>query len=152
MRALYCIALALLFTPTAPAADYPCRILRVIDGDTLSAEVRQVITLFDGARAVIGVERRIRLAGVNAPELHASAACERVAAVQAREFVGALVRGREERCVLRLGQAQHDKYGRLLGAVSIDGTDIAGALIASGQGREYAGGKRGAWLCAVSSD
>lgn len=116
------------------AGPYRAAVTRVIDGDTVEARVR----LWPG----IEYAGPVRLSGVDAPELHARRPCERQAAQRARDYVAALLGGAG---VITLRAVSVDKYGRPLARITVDGDDLTARLIATGHGRAYSGGKRGAW-------
>ncbi|MCH7943550.1 MAG: nuclease [Proteobacteria bacterium] len=130
----------------AAGADEPRRIdgvagpvsavvLRVIDGDTIAIR----------ARIWIGqsVETKVRIAGVDTPELRGGCALEIELAIAARDLVVSVLG--DQPATLR--DVRYDKYGgRVLARVeNNDGEDIAALLIAAGLGRPYDGGKRRPW-------
>ena len=124
--------------PPAPSAlrgGHPAELLRVIDGDTFEARVR----IWPG----MDVTTKIRLRGIDAPELRASCEDERVKAIAARE---ALLRILNEGSVGISGVAQ-DKYGGRVDAdVSTARTpDVAAAMLDGGLARSYFGGRRAGW-------
>ena len=111
------------------------RVLRVIDGDTITVR----------ARIWVGqsVETRVRIAGVDTPELRGDCALEIELATAARDLVADALG--DQPAILR--DVRHDKFGgRVLARVeSNTGEDIATLLIAAGLGRPYDGGKRTPW-------
>jgi micrococcal nuclease len=113
----------------------PTQVLRVIDGDTFEARVR----IWPG----MDVTTKVRLRGIDAPEMHARCDGERTQAIAARD---ALARILSEGAVGVAGVAQ-DKYGgRVDAAVSTAATaDVAAALLARGLARRYSGGRRASW-------
>ena len=122
--------------PPAPLrSGHPAELLRVIDGDTFEARVR----IWPGME----ITTKIRLRGIDAPEIHARCDGERVQAVAARD---ALVRILSEGAigVARIGQ---DKYGGRVDAdVSTARTaDVAAAMAERGLVRRYASGRRESW-------
>lgn len=90
------------------------RVVSVRDGDTLE--------VMRAGRAV-----RVRLWGVDCPEL-AQAFGQR-----AKQRTSDLVFGRE----VRVTVVDHDRYGRLVGQVGIDGRDLGEALIQAGMAWWY---------------
>jgi endonuclease YncB( thermonuclease family) len=113
---------------------YRAEVLRVIDGDTLEARVH----VWLGQEIVT----KVRLAGIDAPELHARCAAERAGAEAARSALAALVEGRS----VRLTDVRPDKYfGRVVARISAGGHDAGAALLAAGHARLYGGGRRGGW-------
>ncbi len=119
----------------AVAGPVTARVLAVIDGDTILVR----------ARIWIGqeVETRVRLDGVDAPELRGRCAYERRLASAARAFVATAVGGG----TVRLSDIRYDKYGgRVLARVTTAaGDDLGALLVAAGLARAYHGGRRGRW-------
>jgi len=113
----------------------PALVLRVIDGDTIAVR----------ARIWIGqsVDTRVRIVGVDTPELRGECALEIELAAAARELVVEALGDQP----VTLRDVRYDKFGgRVLARVeSSTGEDIARLLIAAGLGRPYDGGKRAAW-------
>lgn len=131
------LALVLLLWPCVAAAwsygPYPARVERVVDGDTLVVVVE--------VWPELTVRARLRLAGIDAPELRAPAACERRLAEAARaEALAWVARG-----PVAVTLTDRDKYGRALGRVHRDGADLAETLMAAGLARPYDGGRRRPW-------
>ena len=121
--------------PIVSGAGYPARVLRVIDGDTFEARV----PLWPG----LEITTKVRLRGIDAPEMHARCSAERVKAEAARDALAALLaQGRVG--ISRVGQ---DKYGGRVDAdVSTARTaDVSEALLTGGFARRYDGGRRGSW-------
>ncbi len=104
------------FTSTEPA-----RVAAVIDGDTLR----------------LGDGRRIRLIGVNAPELHDRSGRAEPGGKAARRLADDFLRG--SRLMLAVGEVRHDRYGRTLAHVwRADGQSLEAALLAAGLARYVA--------------
>lgn len=126
--------------PRAPpiAADLPAsivaRVLKVVDGDTFDARIE--------VKPGLRVTTRVRVRGIDAPELHAACEEERVGAEAAQRALRAILA--EGGVIIR--NPGEDKYGRLLGTVATRATpDVAEALIAKGVVRRYEGGRRRGW-------
>jgi micrococcal nuclease len=119
----------------APAAGLRAAALSVIDGDTFEARVQA----FPGQEIVT----RIRLAGLDAPELRGHCVSETAAAKDAARALAELVINQP----LMLSDVRGDKYfGRVLARVSSPSVaDVSEALVAAGHGRRYAGGRRASW-------
>ena len=85
----------------------------------------------DGDTVILEDARRLRYVGINCPETaHDGSPAEPFGAA-ARRLNRKLVDGRKIRCV----PAGHDRYGRLLGAVFVDGgTFVNQELLAAGLG------------------
>ena len=97
------------------------------------------------ARIWIGqtIETRVRLAGVDTPELRGDCDQERELAAAARDFVTARVGGGD----VILWDVRYDKFGgRVLARVETGaGADLGSLMIGAGLGRAYDGGKRKPW-------
>jgi len=125
---------------TATEFDGPvaAEVERVVDGDTIDVRAR----IWLGQSLNI----RVRIDGVDAPELKARCAEERKRALAARDY---LVRrlGNGE---VRLTSVVYDKYGgRVRAAVSDDAGDVGAALLAKGLARPYHGERRQPWCAAT---
>lgn len=95
------------------------RVLRVIDGDTFDVEVR----CFN-----VTISARIRLYGVNAPEIKGESRPE---GLRAKEFVAELIEGKD--VLLDVVQDRREKYGRVLSRVILeDGRDLSELLLDEG--------------------
>lgn len=110
-------------------------VLHVIDGDTLALRVH----IWIGQT----VDMNVRIAGIDAPELHGKCASERERAEAARDFLKELVSGQR----LQLEDVRNDKYGgRVIAEVrDMKGDDVGKVLLARGLARVYEGGRRGSW-------
>jgi endonuclease YncB( thermonuclease family) len=121
--------------PEVIAGPIPAKVISVVDGDTIVVR----------ARIWLGhdVETRIRLDGVDAPELKGKCDFERQKALEARTLVGRLAEG--GRVVLR--NIQYGKYaGRVVARVETPaGKDFSRSLLDAGLGRPYDGGRRASW-------
>ena len=110
------------------------RVLKVVDGDTFDARIE----IKPGLR----VTTRVRLRGVDAPELHAACDEERIGAEAAQRALRAIL-AEGGVTIHDLGE---DKYGRLLGTVATRATpNVSEALVAKGVARRYDGGRRTGW-------
>jgi endonuclease YncB( thermonuclease family) len=118
----------------------PAEVLRVIDGDTFEARVR----LWPG----LEMTTRVRLRGIDAPELKSACADEFSRARMAREALEALL-AEGPVAIFNIGP---DKYhGRVVADAQTPRTpDVSAALLAAGHARPYQGGRRGGW-CAIAS-
>ncbi len=108
-----------------------CRILRVVDGDTLTLMCAEE-----------GLESA-RLLGFDTPEKYApKCAAEFVAAEKATWALRTLIQKADR---LALTHEGTDRYGRSLVRLTLDGQDVARLMIKAGHGRANSGGLRGAW-------
>ena len=121
------IALFLVLSPATLAGPdlpgpIPAELVRVIDGDTIEVRARIWLDL--------DLTTRVRLAGIDAPELVGGCPEERRLAGLARDRLAALL----GRGPVRLADIQRDKYGgRVVAEVLLaDGRRASEALLASG--------------------
>jgi micrococcal nuclease len=124
------------------AGPLPARVVSVIDGDTL--EVRVHIWLGQD------INTRVRLAGIDAPELRGNCNREKDLARRARAYLVARLLPAEAEVgsgEIRLREVRYGKYaGRVLARVeTLDGTDLGQGLVAAGLARPYDGRRRASW-------
>jgi endonuclease YncB( thermonuclease family) len=116
-------------------AGHPAQVLGVIDGDTFEARVR----VWPG----MDVTTKIRLRGIDAPEMHARCSSERAKALAARHALADML---NEGAVSVAGVTQDKFGGRVDAAVSTASTtDVAAALLQRGLVRAYDGKRRQSW-------
>ena len=128
------------FPAYAARGTYAADVVRVSDGDTFEARVR----IWPG----LDVTTKVRLRGIDAPELKARCDAEQIKAEAARDALRALLAQGD----VTIARVTLDKYG---GRVVADAatratTDIAQAMISAGMVRAYGGGRRESW-CAQAS-
>jgi endonuclease YncB( thermonuclease family) len=118
-----------------PSVRHPVDIIRTIDGDTFEARVH----LSPG----LDLTTRVRLRGVDAPELKAACAGE----LELAEAAGAALRGLLGEGGVTIYNIGPDKYnGRVVADAATRRTDnVSAALLAAGHARGYVRGRRGAW-------
>jgi endonuclease YncB( thermonuclease family) len=114
---------------------HPAEVLRVIDGDTFEARVH----VWPG----LAITTRVRLRGIDAPEMRARCPEEQSRAQAARDALDAMLAGGD----VRISAVALDKYGgRVVADAATRGApDISQALLAAGLARPYAGGRRKGW-------
>jgi endonuclease YncB( thermonuclease family) len=121
----------------AGGPDTPHRVdvIRTIDGDTFEARVH----LEPG----LDLNTRVRLRGIDAPELKAACAQEAQMAEAATDALRALL-GQGEVRIFNIGP---DKYsGRVVADVATRRTgNVSTAMLAAGHARSYGGGHRDGW-------
>lgn len=116
---------------TVASAEGDCRIIRVVDGDTVS-----LICPEDGMVSA-------RLLGFDTPEKYAPQCLnEFVAAEKASWALRTMIQKADRMSLTHQGT---DRYGRALVTLELDGVDVARAMIRAGHGRQYGGGLRGSW-------
>ena len=116
-------------------AAHPVEVLRVLDGDTFEARVH----LWPG----LEITTKVRLRGIDAPEMRARCEEERLKAVAARDALQAIL----DQGIVGISAVTLDKYGgRVVADASTRATpDVSAALLGSGLARSYAGGRRETW-------
>lgn len=100
-------------------------ITRVVDGDTVDADIDLGLD--------VHMRARIRVRGIDTPELNSSDPAEREKALKAKKFVEEAVLGKQ--VVLRL--SGKGKYGRLLADIEYEGKSLVKELLDSGLGKPY---------------
>ncbi len=115
--------------PPPAARVAPCRVTHVYDGDTVELRCG-------------GESRKARLTGFDTPETR-DARCPGEAALghRATARLRGLLAGRTVEAVPQ----GHDRYGRDLVALSVNGRSVSGLMIAEGLAVPYAGGTRIDW-------
>jgi len=117
-----------------PDIRLPIDVIRTIDGDTFLARVHER----DGRDLVA----RVRLRGIDAPEMKASCRDELDKAEAATDALRNLL-GQGGVTIYNLGS---EKYGRVLADVATKRTaNVSAAMLAGGYARSYNGGHRDGW-------
>ena len=118
-----------------PDLRHPVDVVRTIDGDTFEARVYLSPDL--------NLTTRVRLRGIDAPELKASCAQELQMAEAATGALRALL-GEGDVAIFNIGP---DKYsGRVVAEVATRRTgNVSTTMIAAGHARRYGGGHRNGW-------
>ena len=120
---------------------YNATCTRVVDGDTIDAMIDLGFGVF--------VKKRIRLAGINAPESRTRNLVEKKLGLAAKERLKDLMEGAAD--CFELESQELGKYGRVLGKLHINklaGKDVLtqvcvnDCLVKEGYAVEYDGGKR----------
>ncbi len=96
----------------------------VVDGDTIDVEIA-------------GSTERVRIIGIDTPEIGRDGADDECYAQEAREYVNDALYGRTVELYPDPTQDDADRYGRLLRHVIVDDRSIAEDAITAGMGYEY---------------
>ncbi len=135
----YAVALALALIPGTATAANPipgpinAHVVSVYDGDTMTVDAEP----WPGLTA----HTKVRVAGVDTPEIRGKCQAEKDQAVRARDFVRATVGATVQLTNIRPG-----KYaGRMIADVWVNGRKLSDLLIAENLGRPYHGGRREGW-------
>ncbi len=134
------LAALLLAVPAIPATEtlpgpIPAQVVRVIHGDTLDVRAR----IWLGQEVSI----RVRLAGIDAPELRGRCDGERELAERTKAYLSSMV-GEGS---VALSEVRYGKFaGRVIARVrNAAGEDLSRALVAASLARPYEGGRREGW-------
>jgi micrococcal nuclease len=106
---------------------YPATIERVIDGDTVIADIDLGLN--------VRIVQYVRLTGLNAPERYTEAGKAATQYVQERLLI--------RKVTLEINEKRpREKYGRLLATIWLGDVNFNQALIEAGHAVAYDGGKR----------
>jgi len=111
------------------------RIIKVIDGDTFRVDINELPD-------IIGKNIRIRILGINAPEINGKCTFEKELAIKARDFVQILLDNAD---LVILKNLNRGNFFRLLAEVIVDGKDLGELLIANDLAVRYQGQKKLSW-------
>lgn len=103
------------------------RVVKVVDGATIVVDV-------DAWPPLFGVGAKIRLRGIDTPELRGKCTHEKILATKAKQFVESKVYGAKEIQLKGLGRGT---FFRVVARVVVDGEDLGELIVREGLGREY---------------
>jgi micrococcal nuclease len=112
--------------------EYSAKVLEVIDGDTIDVAIDLGFNVLHTIR--------VRLYGINTPETRTKNKEEKQKGLKAKERLKELIEGKI--VTIKTQKDDTEKFGRYLGIVFLDNTDINQTLISEGHATEYFGGKR----------
>lgn len=117
--------------------EYNATVINVVDGDTVDCLVTVEIDVGFGVSATFRTPHRVRLGGVNCPEVHGpSKEAGLAAAAYTREHL--LGKGVTLRPIKSEdGEFHADSFGRWLARVDLDGSDFCERLIATGHAVQF---------------
>ncbi len=123
-----------------PDVRHPVDVIRTIDGDTFEARVH--------VSPGLDLTTRVRLRGIDAPELKAACPQELQMAEAASDALRGLL-GEGDVAIFNIGP---DKYqGRVVADVATRRTgNVSAALLVAGHARSYTGGRRSGWCTGAS--
>ena len=110
------------------------KVVAVYDGDTITVAARP-------ARKGQPFLFKVRLAGIDAPEIRGGSIAEKQAALEARDFLRNLTLNKN----VTLSNLEKEKYGRLLANVKHRGRDLSRVLLECGHAVPYDGGTKPAF-------
>jgi micrococcal nuclease len=106
--------------------------VRNYDGDTITVNI-------PGFHSIVGDHMKIRLLGIDTPEIRSSSKCEREAAKLAKNLVQDIL---SKAKYIEIRNFIRGKYFRIIGDVYADGENIASAIKNKGLALKYDGGKK----------
>jgi endonuclease YncB( thermonuclease family) len=104
-------------------------VIDVYDGDTITIAVKQSHGYY---------KYKVRLAGIDSPEIRTNNPREKAFAIQSRDFLKSIILYK----YVTIEEAFYEKYGRLCGTVMLDGKNINEQMITQGFAVRYNGGKK----------
>lgn len=113
---------------------YNAEVTRVVDGDTIDAFIDLGFDMHS--------KQRVRLYGINTPEVRTRNLEEKKAGLAASARLNELLNANKNRCVIRTSLDKKGKYGRVLGTIYVDDININEMLLSEGHAKEYFGGKK----------
>ena len=131
-----------------PNHEYPVKITRVIDGDTVDADIDLGFNEYK--------KDRIRLIGIDTPESRTRNKKEKALGLASKarlkELVAQAPTGKRGKKIIYLKTTKDGKgkFGRILGTLFINDQDVCEVLITEGHARPYFGGSKnelGPWTC-----
>ena len=110
-------------------------VVAIYDGDTFTANIA-------GWPPLIGERVKVRVAGIDCPEMRDDRPEVKALARKAKQFTVARLRAAQ---TIELRDMRRGKYFRILADVYCDGESLAEALLAAGLAKPYEGGTRPEW-------
>jgi len=131
-----------------PNYVYRCVITRVVDGDTVDADIDLGFNLF--------TKDRIRLSGIDTPESRTRNKKEKALGLASKKRLKEIIKSAEpmggkrgkKQVFLQTSKDGKGKFGRILGTLWINGQNVNDILIKEDHARPYMGGsknKLGEW-------
>ena len=111
------------------------KVISVYDGDTFRVDI-------DSLSPIVGKNIRIRLNGVDTPEIQGKCQHEKDLALKARDFVRNKLANAKE---IKLTKLQRGKYFRVVADVYVDGVSLEQELLENKLAYKYTGGKKSSW-------
>ena len=114
--------------------QYKAKLIRVVDGDTVDALIDCGFSTFK--------KERIRLYGIDAPESRTRDKAEKKRGLAAKARLKELIKEGKNEFIVETSIDKKGKYGRVLGVLHIDKTNLNKTLVAEGHAKRYYGEKR----------
>jgi micrococcal nuclease len=114
--------------------QYNAKLRRVVDGDTVDAEIDMGFNIF--------IKERIRLMGIDTPEKRTRNLFEKSWGLAASARLIELLEENDNNFVIETKIDKKGKFGRVLGDIIINGVNINQQLVTEGLAIPYTGGKK----------
>ena len=116
--------------------EYKVKITRVVDGDTVDADIDLGFDII--------YRDRIRLMGIDTPESRTSNKQEKILGKASKEKLKELCTSNKGNIVLRTSKEGKGKFGRILGYLFTEGSNVLynDILVTEGHARPYFGGSK----------
>jgi len=139
LNTLWLALLVLSFFPIQAAPQYGTvtvsKVISVYDGDTFRVNI-------DSLPPIVGKNIRIRVNGIDTPEIRGKCQYEKNLALKARDFVRDKLANAKE---IKLTNLQRGKYFRVVANVVVDGVSLEKELLDNELAYSYDGGKKLSW-------
>ena len=116
--------------------EYHCKILRVVDGDTVDVDI-------DLGFGMWMHKERVRMMGIDTPESRTRDKVEKKFGLASKQFVKDMMPVGSKQVLKtqidRSGEDKKGKFGRILGDFLIDGKKLTETMIKEGYGVVYTG-------------
>jgi len=117
------------------------KVTGVYDGDSITCSISYPIPNTDDE--LIKHDKKVRLYGIDTPELRGSSLVEKAVAKEARDYLRSRILDKEVSLMILVNT--RDKYGRELAYIYIGEENINKTMIDQGLAREYFGGTKEPW-------
>ena len=96
---------------------YVKKVTNVVDGDTIDVDIDLGFS--------ISFSSRVRLAGIDTPESRTSDKAEKVLGLESKEYLKSKIKDAKSVVIKTEKMDSSEKYGRILGWVYLDGSDVS---------------------------
>ena len=131
------ITCAITFSTLSHGEQFTAKYLTCYDGDTCTINLIKNAVTGDKVLAFFGDSVKIRLAGIDTPEMRGKCAKEKKLAIKARDYLNYIL---DNAKMLIVDMQERDAFGRYLAHVYADNVDINNLMLTTGYARlEQAG-------------